>query len=846
MLRCALRLTGLAGLIATALPVAAVDIAIVNETPLAVALSTNGHSANTGSVSDDGRYALFFSEADNLVPGDTNRATDLFLYDHQDGDVERVNLGNGDVQANADTLLMADLSADTRYVVFESRATNLVGTDTHGTWQIYLRDRVAQTTTLISRGLDGSGTETGGYAPQISADGRYVIFVSYDRLVENDFNLSNDVYRYDRVGGTLEMISVSATGEIGDLGSDEARISADGRYVAFRTQATNLFAGDTNFASDIVLRDTVANINVNASLSPGGGQFGGARSLARGDAVSADGRYVLFNTDVSLESADTNASTDGFRFDRVTGQSARVTRGPGGALLQFGAAAHALSGDGNLVVMEATGSDLSGGPTPYFSASYVRNVTSGAITLVKLRPGSIDPYDASVDCNLSGDGGVAYCDSYSRNLTDADDTEFRDVFRSEIGADGAVRVSRPMSGTVAAANNYSGGLVAGASDDGRFVAFESAASNLVVGDNNGAADVFLRDRLAGTTQRISRTPSGGEAACASGLPRMTPDGRYVVFVSCGALVAPATGDTPQVYRYDRIADQLQLVSVNDSGQPCNQICREASISDDGSVIAFESRATNLGQTPGLGIFVRQLPAGPTLLVNTPNGGGIANGVPSNPQISGDGRFVVFSATSDNLVAGDTNNASDVFAYDRNSATLQRVSLGQGGVELQDDSLAADVSFDGSRVLFFNNNAGCVQVQRGLYVRDTVSGQTGCVSEDTPTLVSYPLSNLNSANISADGNRVAFSAYLAAGPDGSRWVANVLLHDRTDGRLHRITPLDMNRDAQILDLCAGGDCLLFSSDASNVVANDANNLISDVFIAQHLIDDTIFRNGFETP
>ncbi len=846
MMRCILRAAGSASLLSAALTAAAVDFEIVSQTPIAVTLPSNGSSSNTGKVSDDGRYALFFSEASNLVPGDTNFATDLFLYDHQDGGIERVNLGNSGAQANADTLHLADLSGDTRFVVFESIATNLVGADTHGTWQVYLRDRVAQTTTLISRSPDGSGTQTGGYKPQISADGRYVVFFSRDALLQNDTNVASDVYRYDRVGDSLELISVSAAGVAGDYDSDEARISADGRYIAFLTDATNLFASDTNFGRDVVLRDTVGNINVNASIAPGGGQFGGAHSLARGSAISADGRYVLFNTDESLEPADTNGQTDGFRFDRVIGQSIRVTRGPGGALLPSGASAHALSGDGNLVLMESSGSDLTGSTAIVFTGSYARNVTSGAIALAKLRPGAIDPSDSSVGCNLSGDGAVAYCDSFKSSLTDEGGRGLRNVFRSEIGTDGVVHVSRPLPGPVAAANGYSGGLRAGASDDGRFVAFESGASNLVVGDNNGAADVFLRDRLAGTTQRISRTPSGGEAACASGLPRMTPDGRYVVFVSCGALVAPATGDTPQVYRYDRIADQLQLVSVNDSGQPCNQICREASISDDGSVIAFESRATNLGQTPGHGIFVRQLPAGPTLLVNTPNGGGIANGVPSNPQISGDGRFVVFSATSDNLVAGDTNNASDVFAYDRNSATLQRVSLGQGGVELQDDSLAAGVSFDGSRVLFFNNNAGCVQVQRGLYVRDTVSGQTACVSEDTPTLVSYPLSNLNSANISADGNRVAFSAYLAAGPHGSRWVANVLLHDRTDGRLHRVTPLDMNRDAQILDLCAGGDCLLFSSDASNVVANDANNLISDVFIAQHLIDDTLFRNGFETP
>lgn len=830
-------------LAATALPTAAVDLSIVSQTPIAVPMDTNSDSTGTTGISGDGRHALFFSDASNLIAGDTNLSTDLFLYDHQNGSIERVNLGNGDVQANADTLLKADLSADARHIVFESRATNLVTTDTHGTWQIYLRDRLTQTTTLVSRGLDGSGSATGGYAPQISDDGRYVVFISYDPLVENDFNLSNDVYRYDRVGGTLDLVSVAGNGEIGDFGSDDARISADGRYVAFRTFASNLFPGDMNFAHDIVLRDTVGNVNVNASIRPGGGQFGAMHDLASGNAVSADGRYVLFNTDVAIDPDDNESFTDGFRYDRLANQSVRVTRGPGGALLQRGAVARALSADGNVVLMESTGDDLAGFPTFSYRRSYVRDVSTGAISPVKIRPGSFNGSDEIPDCGLSGNGAVAYCGTYTRALTDGDQNYFSDFFRSEIGADGGMRVSRPLPDAVAAANGDSGGLVAGASDDGRYVVFDSSAENLVVGDVNGVPDVFLRDRVLGTTQRISLTTAGSPSSCASREPSITPDGRYVVFQSCGALVPQATGATAQIYRYDRVGGQLELVSSGTGGLPSNGHCYDASISADGSVVAFHSAGTNLGVTPPAagGVFARSLPAGAATLVNRPPSG-TANGIALNARVSGDGRWVYFSDSSSNLVAGDTNGVTDVFAFDRNDGTVHRRSLDQSDQQLTDASGFVGTSHDGSKVLFKTRNFVCAVGGDGLVVRNVADGQATCVSADSVNHIGYVPKN--SAAISGDGSRVAFTTGIPRPPYVIPAVETVVLHDLTTGRVHTLLPPDINRHSHILHLCAAGDCLLFSSPANNIVPVDLNNRFADVFIAQRLIDGTLFRDGFE--
>lgn len=841
MLERSLRLAALAGLAAISAPIAALDIDIVNRTAIAVPAFTGGDSSVPGGISDDGRYALFVSTASNLVAGDTNRASDLFLYDHTSGTIERVSVGSGAAQATGDTASLADLSADARYVVFESRATGLAATDTHDASQIYLRDRTSQTTTLISHGLDGSGSAVGSYAPQISADGRYVVFASYDRLVDDDQNVSSDIYRYDRDTGSLQLVSVSPSGANGAGPSLDPHISADGRYVAFRSGAPNLIPGDTNGDDDIVLRDLVTSINVNASVTPDGSQFVGPRTLAAGNAISADGRYVLFNTDSALESADTNGQIDGFRFDRTSSTSLRVTRDASGGPLFFGASARALSADGDVLVMEYIGNDLAAGTTVGYRRSYSRRISDGAIAHVKLRPGGVIPSDETLDCALSGDATVAYCRSDDRNLTDIDDTVFSDVFRSEIGADGGTRISRPLPAQVAASNGYSGGLTAGASADGRYVAFQSRATNLVVDDHNGVEDIFLRDRLAGTTQRISHTASGAERNCPSAEPRITPDGRYVVFISCAGLDWPSAPETIQIYRYDRITDSVALVSTNFDGLACNAHCRDGSISDDGQIVAFASSATNLGPGTSSGsVFARRLPGGAPVLASRPPGGGLANGFAHSPQISGDGRFVYFASSSTNLVATDTNAADDVFAYEYETGTLRRTSVGPGEQQLVGASRFYGVSRDGTRFLF--RHSGFLCNGDGLHVRDTVSGQSECVSRDGITSENYGVGY--SAVLSDDSNRVAFTSFRFP-PSASTPVEAVMVHDRITHRVRLTTPAAMNRSARILDVCAGADCLLFSSTANNVVPDDPNNHVEDVFIALGL-QDAIFEDGFAVP
>jgi Tol biopolymer transport system component len=237
-----------------------------------VSTATGGEQGNGSSfvpaISADGRYVAFYSDASNLVAGDTNGARDVFVRDLQTGETTRVSVSGSGAQANGDSFAPA-LSSDGRYVAFSSAATNLVDGDTNDANDIFIRDRQSNTTTRVSVGFDGSQANGGSDQPSLSGDGRLVAFTSTaSNIVNGDVNNLRDAFVYDRQTGTAVNVSVDSNGVQGDLESSSPVLSADGKFVAYQSFADNLIPDDQNEGGDIFVRDLQANTTSASVSSP--------------------------------------------------------------------------------------------------------------------------------------------------------------------------------------------------------------------------------------------------------------------------------------------------------------------------------------------------------------------------------------------------------------------------------------------------------------------------------------------------------------------------------------------------------------------------------------------------
>ena len=319
-------------------------------------------SSFTPRISASGRYVVYESSATNLVPGDTNNDADIFVYDRDtDGDgifdepgatlTSRVSVASDGSQGSGGSARqgnIAAISADGRYVVFHSHFNNLVASDTNNSTDVFVHDMQTGATLRLSTSAAGGQADNHSYFPSISADGRYVTFTSYSGAIvsgdnnnycdtDGDFNpIDNcpDIFRYDRDADedgifdepgevAVALVSVGLGGVIGDDWSDHADISADGRYVAFESDSTNLVASDVNDQRDVFLRDMDSNQTVLVSVSTAGVQGDDFSSLP---AITADGHYIAFHSAATtLVTNDFNNAVDIFLRDTLLNTTERAS-----------------------------------------------------------------------------------------------------------------------------------------------------------------------------------------------------------------------------------------------------------------------------------------------------------------------------------------------------------------------------------------------------------------------------------------------------------------------------------------------------------------------------------------
>lgn len=383
----------------------------------------------TVSTSADGRFVAFDTEAATLVPGDTNDAADVFVRDRQTGQTERVSVSTDSEQGNAGSWRPA-ISGDGRFVAFLSFASNLVAGDVNGRADVFIRDRARGTTELVSVSFTGGPGAGHSWWPAISADGRIVAFESdAPDLVAGDTNGCMDIFLRDRETGTTARVSVSTEGEQANGESFQPALSPDGRFVAFMSHATNLVSGDTNDASDIFVHDRVTGVTVRASVSTDGEQADGD---SRRPAISLGGRFVAFESaGTNLVADDANDCIDVFVCDLVSGVTERVSvsaDGQEGSAHAFGAA---ISADGRFVAFESAAPELVEGDNDGTFGVFVRDRRLGTTELASVSGEGDGGDGASGAAAMSGDGlAVAYW-SLAANLVEGDTNACIDVFVHE-------------------------------------------------------------------------------------------------------------------------------------------------------------------------------------------------------------------------------------------------------------------------------------------------------------------------------------------------------------------------------------------------------------------------------
>ena len=366
-------------------------------------------------------------------------------------------------------------------------------------------------------------------------------------------------------------------------------LSADGRMVAFETKASNLIADpgkDANGVRDVFVRDRLACTTERVSIAADGSEANGASDAA---SMSADGRFVVFESNASNLTDGTFALPATFVHDRNTGDTTLFTpRTIAPFLSADGAVAAAIEAD---------------------------NAPQAVVRERDAPPSATDRIGRQVSAvSLSGDGQLLAFESAASTLVRQDQNNSPDVFVFDRGAGAIQRVSVASDGTEADGASQHSSL----STDGRFVAFDSDADNLVPGDTNGATDVFVHDRLSGQTERVSVASDGSQGDAASHLPSLSADGRFVAFESFATnLVPDDTNGQADIFIHDRLTGITERVTVATDGGLGNQTSHgfPLALSGNGQVVAFESNATNLVQTPAGGLIRSLFVWGPDVTVN---------------------------------------------------------------------------------------------------------------------------------------------------------------------------------------------------------------------------------------
>ena len=819
--------------------------------PVSGANDSNGASGSgTQALSADGRYVVFASLAAQLVAGDSNAASDVFIRDQRSGLVRRISTSASDVEANGPSREPA-ISANGRFVAFSSLASNLVPGDTNNVVDVFVKDLSDGSIVRATLRSDGSQDDAGNdyfvdLAPSLSADGRYVAFMTEGQLSPLDTYPQNDIYVRDLQTGALDIVSSNSQDVVGDFRSaGSASISADGRYVAFASQAFNFAANDQNDTADVWRKDRLTRSLYFVSTNAAGAGGLDPTDASFSPSISADGRYVAFASySEHLVPGDVNNNIDVFLKDTSTGAIERISVSAAGVGGINGSEAPAISGDGRYVAFRSTSSNLVTGDTNAVNDIFVKDRQTSAVTRINLDPvGAQAVGGASELPAISADGRFVSYQSAATNLVRFDGNGLVDVFVRDRQSTPSVRASAVNPG--AGVDGASG--EAGISGDGSIVVFSSAASTLVAGDTNAFTDIFARQLANGTYAAMSvaagvTTPSANGA---SDSPNISSDGAWVVYRSFASNLVSGDGNgVADIFMKQRVGGAIERLSTSTAGAQLAGAALRAgtSISQDGNLVLFHAGDSNLvaGDSNGFDdVLMKNRSTGVTSVVSVKAGGGLSNGHNSQAQISDDGSHVVFVSTATDFVADDSNGVADVYVK-LPGGTVLRASSDAGGVQGNGASGNPGIGGNGRLVVFTSAASNLVPGDSNaavdVFVRDLQTGSIQRVSTDAGGAQGVGGDCSGSTSISGDGRYVGFSCAMSNLVIGdSNGLTDSFVKDLTTGAISRTSlGVDLAQANAASSIAAralsDNGLMVFSSAAGNVVPLHDADSHADVFIS----------------
>lgn len=392
------------------------------------------NASDFAALSADGTWLVFQTDAGNSFLSDSNGWADLWRQNRTDGTLQRVSLTGGNAATDGASFGAA-ISADGRHIAFTSLATNMLAADLNGMADIFRRDMETGALLLISANTDGRAGNNVSFGAAISADGARIAFLSAaSDLVAADSNGAIDVFLRDLSANTMRLVSSAADGTQGNAGAlNRPALSADGRFVTFDSLASNLVADDSNGRDDVFLKDMQTGAISRVSTSADGTQQNGGVQGSMRPVISADGRYVAFaSSATNLVAGDTNNAVDVFRRDMQTGAIERVSVTLGGVQGAGDSLDASISADGRFIAFTSLAGNFAADDRPASADIFLKDMQTGTLALLSRNLAGVPGLGESVNAAISADGlRIAFASSVP-DLVAGDTNAWQDVFEAAL------------------------------------------------------------------------------------------------------------------------------------------------------------------------------------------------------------------------------------------------------------------------------------------------------------------------------------------------------------------------------------------------------------------------------